>query len=157
MDINIVCCGRMKEKYLEEAVSEYIKMTGRFCRVRVTEVADEPLANVKSAADEAKVLKKEAERISPHLKGYVIATDVDGKWMDSYEFSDCLKEAFEKHGSAVTFVVGSSLGLDGSIKDAADIRISFSHMTMPHRLFRVVLAEQIFRAFKIMNGETYQK
>ena len=157
MEIKIVCCGRIREKYLNEAAAEYIKMTGRFCRVEVTELPDEPLTGVKGEAAEKQVLRKEADRIRPHLKGYVIATDVAGRKMDSYAFSDCLRGIFDRGNSCITFVIGSSMGLDEDLKREADIRISFSDMTMPHRLFRIVLLEQIFRAFKIMNGETYQK
>ena len=157
MEIRIVCCGRIREKYLQEAAAEYIKMTGRFCKVDVIELADEPLTGVKSAADEKKVLEKEAAKIRPHLKGYVIATDVQGRKMDSFGFSDCIRDIFDKGNSCITFVIGSSMGLSEDLKNEADLRVSFSDMTMPHRLFRVVLLEQIFRAFKIMNGETYQK
>ena len=157
MEIRIVCCGKIREKYLNEAVAEYVKMAGRFCRISVIEVPDEPLTGVKSAADEVKVLKKEADKLRPHLKGYVIVTDVEGRRMDSYGFSDCIRGIFDCGNSCITFVIGSSMGLDGDLKREADMRISFSDMTMPHRLFRVVLAEQIFRAFKIMNGEPYHK
>lgn len=157
MDIKIVCAGKMKEKYYKEACDEYIKMLGRFCKVSVIEIPDEPLSLVKSEADEIKSLEKEAEKISKRLEGYVIVLDVKGKRMTSEGFSSAIKNVMTGGDSTITFVIGSSLGLHDSIRQKAHLRLSFSDMTLPHRLFRVVLLEQIFRAFKIMNGEAYHK
>ena len=157
MEIRIVCAGKMKEKYYKDACDEYIKMLSRFCRTIVFEIPDEPLSQVKSAADEAASLEKEAEKIEKKLEGYVVVLDIKGKRFDSEGFASHIKNVMLGGDSLITFVIGSSLGLHDRIKKRADLRLSFSDMTMPHRLFRVVLLEQIFRAFKIMNGEAYHK
>ena len=157
MDIKIICAGRMKEKCYKEACGEYEKMLSRFCRVSIEEVQDEPLSCVKSAAEEQIALKKEAERISGKLAGYVIVLDIRGKKMDSGTFAKTIDGVMSGGYSRITFVIGSSLGLHESVKQRADMLLSFSDMTMPHRLFRVVLLEQVYRAFKIINGETYHK
>ena len=157
MKINIVCAGKMKEKYFLEAQKEYVKMLGRFCDVTITEIPDEPLSNIKSSADEQGALMREGDKILPKLKGYVIAADVKSKEMTSEEFAEKINSLMNGGISEITFVVGSSLGMAKSVKQRADARISFSKMTMPHRLFRIVLEEQLFRAFKIINKETYHK
>ena len=157
MKINIVCAGKMKEKYFLEAQKEYVKMLCRFCDVTVTEIPDEPLSNIKSSADEQAALLREADKILPKLKGYVIAADVKSKGMTSEEFAEKISSLMNGGISEITFVVGSSFGMADCVKKRADAKISFSQMTMPHRLFRIVLEEQIFRAFKIINKETYHK
>jgi 23S rRNA (pseudouridine1915-N3)-methyltransferase len=126
--------------------------------VTVAEVADEPLANIKSKKDEQNAKNKEAERILAKCPpGFLIACDVKGQKYDSEGFADRLSEIMTNGAGTLVFVVGGSIGLADDILKKADMRISLSDMTMPHRLFRVVLLEQIYRAFKIMNGETYHK
>ena len=157
MEVRFICVGKSKEDYFAKACAEYKKMLSRFFRVCEFELPDAPLQNVKSAAEEAEALKKEGARVLEKLKGFVIVLDIGGKKMDSVAFAHTLERAFAQGGSTVSFVVGSSLGLSEEIKKRADLRLSFSDMTLPHRLFRVVLYEQVFRAFKIINQETYHK
>ena len=157
MNINIVAVGKIKESYYRQACDEYIKMLGRFACVKVHEIPDEPLSNIKSEADEKKALMKEASLVIPKLRGFVVVLDIKGRKMDSVEFAGKIKDIMLDGNSDITFVIGSSCGLHESVKSKADLRLSFSDMTMPHRLFRVVLLEQIYRAFKILSGETYHK
>lgn len=147
----------MKEKYYLEAQKEYTKMLSRFAQVNVCELQDEPLSNVKSEAEEKEALRKEAKKIEEKLKGLVIALCIEGKQYSSEEFAEVIKEKMNGGVSEITFVIGSSLGMAEEIKKKAGIKLSFSKMTLPHRLFRIVLLEQIYRAFKIMAGETYHK
>lgn len=155
--IKIICVGKLKEKYYLAAQQEYQKMLQRFAQLEIIELADEPLSNVKSDAGEAAVLAAEAQRILPHLSGHVIVCDVDGEQKTSKEFAAYLKNRMVQGDSEMCFVIGGSIGISAEIKKKAALRLSVSRMTMPHRLFRIVLAEQIYRAFKIMNGEVYHK
>lgn len=154
--IDVVCIGKLKEKYYKEAQQHYLKLLSRFAKVNVTEISDISLDNVKSEKEELKIKERECLAASKYLKGYVIALSSEGRKFTSEEFADFVVKEASATG-AVTFVIGGSLGLDGAIKKRADAVISFSDMTMPHRLFRIVLLEQIFRAFKIANNETYHK
>ncbi len=132
-------------------------MLGRFCDVEVTELADEPLSRVKSEADERAAVSAEGARVLEKLKGYVIACDIRGKKFSSPEFARKLDEVLGSGAGSISVVIGGSLGLCSEVLARADLRLSFSDMTLPHRLFRVVLLEQLFRAFKILRGETYHK
>ncbi len=149
--------GKLKEKYYLAAQAEYVKMLSRFAQVEIIEVADEPLAGVKSDAGEQAVLNAEAQRILPHMMGYVIVCDVLGQQKCSEEFAEYLKGRMVQGEGAITFVIGGSIGIAEDIKKKAMLRLSVSCMTMPHRLFRIVLLEQVYRAFKIINNETYHK
>lgn len=132
-------------------------MLGRFCTLCVEELPDEPLTNVKGESAERAVKQAEGERILKKCEGYVIACDVRGKQMSSEAFAQRIDGLMTGGASTVCFVIGGSLGLCEQVLKRADLRLSLSEMTLPHRLFRVVLLEQVFRAFKIMNGETYHK
>lgn len=133
------------------AQAEYVKMLGRFCDVRVVEVADEPDGDVKVSK------AKESERLFKKLSGYVIACDLRGSTFTSEGFAKKLQNVMLGGAGALCFVIGGSNGLSDDMVERADMLLSFSDMTMPHRLFRIVLLEQIYRAFKIMRNETYHK
>ena len=142
--INIVCVGKLKEQYLRDACAEYIKRLSRFCKLEIKELP------------ERHSLKEEAEEILRELRGYTVVLAIEGKMRSSEEFSVDLKVVFDR-GGEMTFVIGSSCGLDQSVKDRADLLLSFSKMTFPHQLFRVLLLEQIYRAFMISGGSEYHK
>ncbi len=132
-------------------------MLARFCDVVIDELADEPLTNVKGEKAEAAVREAEGRRILAKCEGYVIACDVCAKQLSSEAFAQKLDALMTGGSSTVSFVIGGSLGLSEEVKNHADLKLSVSEMTMPHRLFRIVLLEQVFRAFKILNHETYHK
>jgi 23S rRNA (pseudouridine1915-N3)-methyltransferase len=153
--IILVCVGKLKEKYYSAAQSEYKKMLSRFADVKIVEVPDQPLA--KSGAGDASALRTEAGRIAPLLRGRVVACDIEGEQMTSEAFAAYIQSCMDAGAGEICFVVGGSAGLADEVKEKADLRLSFSRMTLPHRLFRIVLLEQVYRAFKILNGETYHK
>lgn len=159
LKINIIAVGKLKEKYLREGIQEYSKRLSRFCDLNIIEVADEQASESLSAAQELQVKKKEAERIIGKYKTgtYVIALDPNGVKADSEGFASKLQDFFNSGISNITFVIGGSLGLDGDLTKQAGLKLSLSDMTFPHQLTRLILLEQIYRAFKIINGETYHK
>ena len=153
--VNIVCVGKVKEKYFAEGIAEYAKRLSRYCEFKIIEVEEE---NFKKAEDgEINIIKeREGERILPHLKGYVFVSAIEGKKLSSKAFSEKLKKAADERGT-VTFVIGGSYGLADEVKKRANELISFSDMTFPHTLFRLMLVEQIYRAFSITAGTAYHK
>lgn len=159
MKVTVIGVGKLKEKYFKEGVGEYAKRLSRFCDLQLVEVGDEQAPETLSAAQEEQIKKKEASKILCKLKegSYLIALDVRGERKSSEEFADVLQSCFSSGRSNITFVIGGSLGLDPELVKKADLRLSFSDMTFPHQLMRLILLEQIFRAFKIINGETYHK
>lgn len=142
--VNIVCIGKIKESYLREACGEYIKRLSRFCKLEIKELA------------EGKNLKDEAEAVLRAVSGYKIALCVEGKQLSSPALAERLK-ALTDRGGEITFIIGSSCGLDNAVKDNCDLKLSFSEMTFPHQLMRVILLEQIYRAFMINAGSEYHK
>ena len=142
--VNIVCVGKIKESFYREAVEEYSKRLSRFCAFNVTEIA------------ECKTLEEEGERIIRAAKGYKIALCIEGVKFDSLALASHIKKLCDK-GEEISFIIGSSEGLASSVKNSADLRLSFSDMTFPHQLMRVILAEQIYRAFMINCGSEYHK
>ena len=142
--INIVAVGKIKEKFYREAMDEYLKRLSRFAKVEIKEIA------------EGKSLKEEAPAILRASQGYKIALCVEGEKLSSPQFAKKLKMLTDA-GRETTFIIGSSCGLDDEVKRAADMRLSFSDMTFPHMLMRVVLVEQIYRAFMINSGGEYHK
>lgn len=144
--IKIICLGKIKEAYLDELIKDYYKRIQKYHKISVIELKDE-----NDLAKEARAIEAQ---IGP--KDYVIACDINGQKMSSVEFAKYLDASFLKT-STIVFLIGSSYGLDDSIKARANASISFSTMTMPHGLFRGVLLEQIYRAFKINNNESYHK
>ncbi len=142
--INIVCVGKIKEEFYRAAVAEYAKRLSRFCKLEIKELA------------EWKSIKEEAPAILRALKGYVIALCVEGDKLSSPQLAKKLQSLVDD-GREMTFVIGSSCGLDPSVKAAADLKLSFSDMTFPHQLMRVILVEQIYRGFMISSGSEYHK
>lgn len=159
MNLTVVCVGRCKEAFYRDAVSEYAKRLSKYCDFRIVEAADEKTKEHASAREEELILDKEAERIEKMLRtdDYVIALAIKGKKQDSIQFSKRIETLMNTGKSRIVFVIGGSLGLHERILLRADEQISFSDMTFPHQLMRVILSEQIYRAFRIMNGEPYHK
>ncbi|MBR0038663.1 MAG: 23S rRNA (pseudouridine(1915)-N(3))-methyltransferase RlmH [Lachnospiraceae bacterium] len=157
MKINIITVGKIKEKYLKEAIDEYKKRLSKFCNLNIIEIS-ESVAKVENGSNIKKSLEDEAHSIFSKIKGeYVIALDIDGKGCSTIELSEMIKKVTLKGISELSFIIGGSYGLDNSIKKRADFRLSFSKLTFPHQLFRVILLEQIYRVFKIINNEPYHK
>ena len=144
--INVICSGKIKEKYLEELIDDYKKRISKYHKINIIEIKDE------------NDLEKEAENILKNIssRDYVIACDIKGEMLSSEELASLIDSSFLE-SSTIDFVIGSSYGLDDSVKKRANKRISFSKFTMPHGLFRGVLLEQIYRSFKINNNESYHK
>jgi 23S rRNA (pseudouridine1915-N3)-methyltransferase len=159
MKLNIIAVGKLKEKYLKDGIAEYSKRLSRFCDLNIIEVPDEQAPESLSTAQELQVKKKEAERIFKHIKEgcTLVVLDVRGDKFGSEEFAAKLQTFFVSGSSHITFVIGGSLGLDEELVKAANLRFSLSDLTFPHQLVRLVLLEQLFRAFKIINGEPYHK
>lgn len=159
MKITIAAVGKIKEKYLKDGIAEYVKRLSRFAEVELIEVEDEHAPESLSSAQESQVKMKEAERLLRRIKegSYLILLDLAGKQLTSEEFSSKLENIMLSGNSQITFIIGGSLGLDQSLVNAADFRISFSKMTFPHQLARLILLEQVYRAFKILKNETYHK
>lgn len=157
--ITIACVGRVKEKYLRDAIAEYAKRLGRYCRFEFREVTDEPTREGASAREEEMVKRTEGSRLLAAIPSdaYVIALDLRGKMMDSVAFAEKLGALASSGQSRIVFVIGGSLGLSGEVLSRADFRLSFSPMTFPHQLMRLILAEQIYRAFRILRNEPYHK
>ena len=143
--IKVVCVGKVKEKYLQEAISDYMKRLSKYHKVEIIELEDSNMIEEK-----VKILK--------HIdnKDYVVTLDIEGKQLTSVEFADKIDKTFITN-SSICFVIGGSYGLDKEVKNRANFSLSFSKFTFPHQLFRVILLEQIYRNFKILNNETYHK
>ena len=159
MKITVVCVGRLKEKFYRDAVEEYAKRLGKYCKLEILEVADEKTPDGASALQEDKILEKEAARILDKLRedAYVCTLEIAGKKLSSEGLAEWMEQLTIRGISHIAFVIGGSLGLHSSVRNRADFSLSFSDMTFPHQLMRVVLCEQIYRAFRIMNGEPYHK
>lgn len=159
MRITILCVGRLKEGYWKAAIEEYSKRLSRYCRLELIEVADEKTPDGAGPAIEEEIRKKEAERLQKQLKedAYVITLEILGRQYDSVSFAQKLEQLGIQGKSHIVFVIGGSLGLHSSICQRADEKLSFSEMTFPHQLMRVILLEQIYRGYRIMNHEPYHK
>jgi len=149
--IKIIAPGKIKEKYLIEAIEEYTKRISKYTKISIIEVKDEDF-------DIYKTLEKERDNIIKYIddKDYIITLDIDGNNLSSEEFASKIDSIYN-HNSNITFIIGGSYGLHEDIKKMSDFSLSFSKMTFPHQLFRVILLEQIFRTYKINNNETYHK
>lgn len=158
MNISVICVGKLKEKYLKEAVLEYSKRLSRFANFNFCEIPDLKIPDNASKAEEAAILEKEGDAIIAKIKpgAYVITMCVEGKELSSPEIAEKMKEIM-MNSSNIVFVIGGSLGLSERVKSMSKLRLSFGKITLPHQLMRVILAEQIYRAFKINNNETYHK
>lgn len=150
--IKIICLGKIKEKYLVDAIEEYKKRISKYSELQIIELEDIGLTDKKVA------LKKEEEKILKVLnsKDYIITLEIEGNELSSEQFAKKLNDTFIIN-SNITFIIGGSFGLSDSIKHLSNYKISFSRMTFPHQLFRVILLEQIYRSFKIINNEEYHK
>ena len=159
MRITLITVGKIKEKFYQDAISEYAKRLSRYCKLDVIQVTDEKTPDGASEALETQIKEKEGNRILSHISDndYVIALAINGKERDSVELAEHIK-ALGLHGkSSLTFVIGGSLGLSEEVLKRADEKLSFSKMTFPHQLMRVILSEQIYRSYRIIHGEPYHK
>lgn len=159
MKITIIAVGKIKESFYREAVAEYGKRLSRYCKLEIIQVEDEKTPDKAGAALEAEIRHKEAERIMKHIRedAYVITLEIRGKMYDSEEFASEIEKLATQGNSHIQFIIGGSLGLHEEICQKADRAVSFSKMTYPHQLMRVILLEQIYRAYRIINGEPYHK
>lgn len=150
--IKLIVVGQLKEKYLKEAIEEYIKRIKKYTNIEMIEVKDEGLV------EEKKAIKLEAEKINKYIsnKDYLVTLEIEGKEFTSIEFAKKIDNILIEN-SNIVFVIGGSYGLSTDIKQKANLHLSFSKMTFPHQLFRVLLLEQIYRAYKINNNESYHK
>lgn len=159
MKITIISVGKIKEKYFTDGIAEYSKRLTRYCKLNIIELPDEKTPDDASTAEELQIKKKEGDRILKNIKenSYIIALAIEGKMLSSEELSNKLDKIGIEGKSNIVFVIGGSLGLDSRIIDRADFRLSFSKMTFPHQMMRMILLEQIYRAYRISNGEPYHK
>ncbi len=157
MRITIACVGRIKEKFYTQAIEEYLKRLSAYANVDIFQVEDEKAPESLSPAQEKQIKDKEASRLLKGLKGYVIALDIGGKMLDSVELSDFIENTLSRGASHLTFVIGGSLGLGEEVLKRADYRLSFSKMTFPHQLMRVILLEQLYRSQRISHNQPYHK
>ena len=158
MKIDIICVGKLKEKYWTEAAAEYSKRLSSYCSLSVTEIKEARLQGTGTAYEE-QVKELEGEDILSKIPdgSYVITLEVKGKRMSSEDFADKINSLGLSGRSDLVFVIGGSLGLSPAVSKRADLKLSFSDMTYPHQMMRIILLEQIYRAFKINRGETYHK
>lgn len=158
MNINLICVGKIKEKYFSEAISEYSKRLSRFVKLNIIEVTDEKIPDNASEKEIEAVKQKEGEKILSKLPSYsfTVTLCVEGKELSSLDLAKKIADV-SMTSSNITFIIGGSLGLCDTVKARSQLRLSFGPMTLPHQLMRVVLLEQVYRAFKINNNETYHK
>lgn len=158
MKIKIISVGKIKEKYLREGIAEYAKRLSRYTKLEMIEVNDER-APENISLKEVELLKdKEGERIISKIdKEYIIALDIKGRSYDSVSLSKKIRDIFSYQSSDIIFIIGGSLGISNKVLQKADLKISFSKMTFPHQLMKLILLEQIYRSFRIMNNEPYHK
>lgn len=159
MNITLITVGKIKEKYLKDAIDEYSKRLKRYCKLDVIEVADEKTPDNASEKEELQIKAKEGEAILKHIKDnmFVVALAIQGKMLSSEELAGLIKDLGVKGDSNIAFVIGGSLGLSDEVLSRANYKLSFSKMTFPHQLMRVILLEQVYRGFRINNGEPYHK
>ena len=159
MKITEVCVGKLKEKFFADGVEEYKKRLGRYAKIEIAEVADEKAPENLSFAEEEQVKAKEGEKILKKIPddAFVVALCIDGKMLSSEELADFFEKKTVSGVSSIAFVIGGSLGLSKAVIDRADYKLSFSKMTFPHQLMRMILMEQVYRAFRIIKNEPYHK
>ncbi len=149
--IKIVCVGKIKESFYKEAIAEYVKRISKYQKLTIVELPDFDYDKVKTIYEEEKLIVNNLDK-----KDYIISLCIEGKKVDSKTFSNLLTDSFTTK-SNITFVIGGSYGLGEKVKQMSDLKLSFSDLTFPHQLFRVILLEQIYRGFKIINNESYHK
>lgn len=159
LKIDMIVLGRIKEKYLNEAIDEYRKRISRFASLNIIELKDRDKPDKLSDAELEKIIDEESEEILARVDetSYIITLEIEGKLLTSEEFAEEIKDAGVSGYSKITLIIGGSNGFNKKVSDKADLKLSFGRMTMNHKLMRVVLFEQIFRCFKIINGEAYHK
>ena len=158
LTINIICTGKIKEKFFRDAVDEYSKRLSKYCKLNILELPDEKIPDKLNSSISEEIKNKECKNVLEHIKkdSYIICLDLKGKQLSSEEFSKNI-ENISMQSSNITFIIGGSLGINEKLLNISNQKICFSKMTFPHQLIRVFLLEQIFRAFKISNGETYHR
>lgn len=159
MKITIICVGKIKEKFFTMAIQEYSKRLSKYCKLEIIEVQDEKTPDNASEVMEDIIKQKEADRILKNIKldSYVVTLEINGKMIDSVKLAQHIEKLGIDGKSHITFVIGGSLGLHSSVSKISDYKLSFSKMTFPHQLMRVVLLEQIYRSCRITAGEPYHK
>ena len=159
MRINIVCVGKIKEKYLKLGIDEFKKRLSKYCKLEIIELEDEKAPENLSDKEMLMIKEKEGKKILTKIKdnSYVIALAIDGKNLSSEELAETINKLGVRGISNITFVIGGSLGLSDEVLSRADYKLSFSKMTFPHQLMRLILLEQVYRAYRINNGEPYHK
>lgn len=159
MKITLITVGKIKEKYLKDAIAEYSKRLSKYCKLEIVEVADEKTPDNASDVVEDMVRTKEAERILKYVKddAYIVTLEIGGKMLSSEELADKIENLGINGTSHIIFIIGGSIGLGREILTKSNFALSFSRMTFPHQLMRVILLEQIYRSYRIINGEPYHK
>ena len=159
MRISIVCVGKIKEKYLKLGIDEFSKRLSKYCKLEVIELDDEKAPENLSDKEMLMIKEKEGKKILSKIKdnSHVIALAIDGKNLSSEELADTMSTLAVRGNSHITYVIGGSLGLSDEVLKRADYKLSFSKMTFPHQLMRLILLEQVYRAFRINNNEPYHK
>lgn len=159
MKITIITVGKIKEKYLKDAIAEYSKRLSKYCKLEIVEVADEKTPDNASEVVEEQIRSKEAERILKYVKddAYVVTLEINGKQLTSEELADKVEKLGVQGMSHIIFIIGGSIGLGKEVLAKSNYALSFSKMTFPHQLMRVILLEQIYRSYRIINGEPYHK
>lgn len=159
MNIDIICVGKIKEKYLADAITEYSKRLSRYCNLNIIEVSDEKTVENASEVVNERIKQAEAERILKYIKkdSMLVTLEIDGKMISSTELAEKINKWGVDGYSDIQFVIGGSIGLHKTVIDKALFHLSFSKMTFPHQLMRVILLEQIYRAYRINNNEPYHK
>ena len=159
MKITLITVGKIKEKYLRDAIAEYTKRLSKYCKLEIVEVADEKTPDNASGVVEEQIRTKEGERILKHIKddACVITLEICGKMLSSEELAEKIDSLGVRGISHIIFVIGGSIGLGTEVLKRSDFALSFSKMTFPHQLMRVILLEQIYRSYRIINGEPYHK
>ena len=158
LTINIICVGKIKEKYLRDAIDEYSKRLSKYCKLDIIEINDEPIPNNLSEKTAEIIKNIEGDKILAKIKNsYIISLDLQGKQYSSEEFAEKIEKISVNSNSSISFIIGGSLGLSNFVINNSNELICFSKMTFPHQLIRLFLLEQIFRAFKIQNNETYHR
>ena len=157
--ITVLTVGKIKEKYLRDAIDEYSKRLSRYCKLNIIEVADEMTPDNAGETEEEQIKQKEAQRLLKNLPedAYVVTLEIEGRQLTSPELAECISKLAVDGNSHIAFVIGGSLGLGSDILKRSNMRLSFSRMTFPHQLMRVILLEQIYRSYRIINGEPYHK
>lgn len=159
MKITVISVGKIKEKYLRDAIAEYSKRLSKYCKLEMIEVADEKTPDHASEVVEEGIRQKEGERILKYIKedAYVITLEIGGKMLDSVAFADKIAQLGIQGKSHICFIIGGSIGLGKEVLKKSDFALSFSPMTFPHQLMRVILLEQIYRGYRITNNQPYHK